>query len=517
MIPLINIYNLLEKFNREKHLFSNNAKVSCASLVPSDLKDLASNILYIGDFSQITRIAGANLLNIVCINDRPSQSVSRQENLNLILINQPIEKAALCNIINGYINDYDNFLENKMLLYDALITANGLTGIMNRAYAVFNNPLVLVNLNYRLISYPQDMDAENDPDWKEIISSGAAPYAFIKKVLQTDPEFYEKLRKMDEPLFLDGKLFKNRTLGINVSVKQKSIGFIFLLEYNKSFDVFDHSLLRTLSDIVSSEFQNDSFYKQNKGLFYEHFYHDLLQDNFSNVALVKERAEKLFSDLSEGIAVLSVKARAVTNNRLYPFYRDNLEKIIRDCHSIIYENEIVLIIRRKNQLPFSETVLEALKKYLNENKLIGGISYYFEDIVMLKEYYQQSIKALELGNRLNPEQSLYFYHDYMPYHFFDLANKAVDHLNSFCNPLIKQLSDYDQKNRTSYTTSLEVYLKNSSKLLNASKKLNIHRNTMDYHIHKINDILDIDVNDPLLSQSLLISFMVLDYIKAAEH
>jgi sugar diacid utilization regulator len=211
---------------------------------------------------------------------------------------------------------------------------------------------------------------------------------------------------------------------------------------------------------------------------------------------------------------LSVKAKDMSNNRLYPFYRDNLEKIIRDCHSIIYENEIVLIIRRKNRNFFSETALDDVQNYLNDNKLIGGLSYYFEDIVMLKNYFQQSIKAMELGIRLNPEKNLYFYHDYMPYHFFDMTENVMGNLNSFINPLIKQLSDYDKKNNSSYTTSLEVYLKNGSKLLNASKKLNIHRNTMDYHIHKINDILKIDVNEPKISQSLLISFMVLEYINA---
>ncbi|MBC3796875.1 PucR family transcriptional regulator [Acetobacterium tundrae] len=517
MIPIINIYNLLKKINCENYLFSNNAKVCYASLVPSDQKKLDSSILYIGELSQIIDNDGVDLINFVCVNDMHSKSACSHDNLNLIIIKQPVEKAELLDTINSYINAYDNYLDNRLFLYDALLTANGLTGTMNSAYSIFKNPLVLVNQNYRLIAHPPNMDVKNNPDWNETIKNGAASYDFIQRILKTDPEAYENLSKTQEPILAESPAFKNRTLVINVSVNQKPIAFICLLEYEKNFDEFDFLLLKSLSEIVSSEIQNDSFYKQNKGLFYEHFYHDLLQDNFSNVSLVKERAEKLFSNLYEEIVVLSVKAKDMSNNRLYPFYRDNLEKIIRDCHSIIYENEVVLIIRRKNRILFSESVLEAVQNYLYDNKLIGGISYYFEDIVKLKEYYQQSIKAMELGNQLNPKKNLYFYNDYMAYHFFDIARKTMDNLKSFSNPFIKQLSDYDKKNNTSYKTSLEVYLKNGNKLLNASRKLNIHRNTMDYHIHKINDILDIDVNDPKTSQNLLISFMVLEYINATEH
>lgn len=74
--------------------------------------------------------------------------------------------------------------------------------------------------------------------------------------------------------------------------------------------------------------------------------------------------------------------------------------------------------------------------------------------------------------------------------------------------------EWDSKNNDeNLLTTLAVYLENMGKCNITSNKLYIHRNTLNYRLNKIKEILDCDIDDPSTRLRLEISLKIADVIK----
>ena len=73
-------------------------------------------------------------------------------------------------------------------------------------------------------------------------------------------------------------------------------------------------------------------------------------------------------------------------------------------------------------------------------------------------------------------------------------------LREFYDSSIGPLAEYDRENKTELLESLEIYLLENRSISAAAARLYIHRNTMNYRINKIKQILSVDFDD---SENLL--------------
>ena len=53
---------------------------------------------------------------------------------------------------------------------------------------------------------------------------------------------------------------------------------------------------------------------------------------------------------------------------------------------------------------------------------------------------------------------------------------------------------YDKKNQTDYLLTLKYYLENNASVQEVAKETYVHRNTINYKIKKIKEILQCDLN-----------------------
>ncbi len=72
----------------------------------------------------------------------------------------------------------------------------------------------------------------------------------------------------------------------------------------------------------------------------------------------------------------------------------------------------------------------------------------------------------------------------------------VDELEDFYNSTLKPLSDYDEKKSTELVRTLEAYFEYNGNLTRMSEQLYTHYNTILYRINRINEITDMNLDDP---------------------
>ncbi|MEY8336493.1 helix-turn-helix domain-containing protein [Lachnospiraceae bacterium 62-35] len=173
---------------------------------------------------------------------------------------------------------------------------------------------------------------------------------------------------------------------------------------------------------------------------------------------------------------------------------------LKDFRLSYYGNLILFLF--KNDFAVQSSALRTGKKIasavfrLLENSDIHchiGISKSYAGSNTIKRCFDQSLKTLDLGNRLHPERLIYSYHDDDVYHFLT-EHLSPEQLTKFYSETIKPLVEYEKKYNSDLLSTLHLYYECGQSLSQTAKKLYIHRNTMLYRIDKIEKILDVDLS-----------------------
>ena len=75
---------------------------------------------------------------------------------------------------------------------------------------------------------------------------------------------------------------------------------------------------------------------------------------------------------------------------------------------------------------------------------------------------------------------------------------------------IQAIKDYDKKNNSDLTDVLRSYLKNNGSVKETADELFIHRNTVNYKINKIEELLNMDLSSLDSRLQLSVGFMLKD-------
>ncbi|MGG7186448.1 helix-turn-helix domain-containing protein, partial [Clostridium butyricum] len=70
------------------------------------------------------------------------------------------------------------------------------------------------------------------------------------------------------------------------------------------------------------------------------------------------------------------------------------------------------------------------------------------------------------------------------------------------------IHDYDKTHKTDYENILEIYLKNNCSIQAVSKKTYTHRNTINYRIKKIKEILNNQLDNSEENFNYLLAFHI---------
>ena len=86
-------------------------------------------------------------------------------------------------------------------------------------------------------------------------------------------------------------------------------------------------------------------------------------------------------------------------------------------------------------------------------------------------------------------------------------NETVDTLD-LIHPAIEIIREYDAKSQSNLLHTLDVYLLNDCNAQHCGRLLFLHRNSLVYRIHRIQEIAGIDLSDPEERSYLRLSFLL---------
>lgn len=398
-------------------------------------------------------------------------------------------------------------------LTHAMIQNKGLDDLVEQASYILNNPLVVFHgdmhrCSASLGSFTRTW-REEGLNTVEIQKKQDYILSNISEYLQHIYEMYQKTGRYYEKFTYLKKIHCHLLIHA-IQVNNFDIAILVILEKDINQLDMDIEVIQVLIGLLAQELQKTIYYIDNHGDAKASFLINLLNDLHPSEKLIQQRLRVLSYKMKEKMYVLvirfSKRHTQDVNMLLFQFQR-----LLTGELYAIYQNQLVIVLNREKNQSIGEYLLKNLQEIAGRFHLLVGISQEFFDILEIRRYFHQAVKALDYGEvmlRKNSKHPLYYFQDYTLLEMLEICRKN-EPLLDFCNPKLLWLLRYDEEMHTDYMTTLFEYIENCLNIKRTADALYIHKNTLIYRLEKIKPILKYDFTDSWENFTLYLSFRIL--------
>lgn len=466
--------------------------------------------LYIGKANYLPdKFPSNTVINIISLGLHPEQiELKNTTNINLCIIDANADLSIVFNNLQKILTEYNqnryNSMKNLMFSFGR---GYGLQYIIDKCSDILEKPIYLNDTSFNLICHSKNK-VVTDAIYDEILTNGHFSWKTVSYFMRK--RGVEKIRLSNEPIYLNADCLNSLNVQprLIMSLKHDNKSVATLTMVGCDDPEADMEIFKLLGEMIQIELKRSN-YLSNIDSKRAKLFKDLLAGKLQDVE-AQESLEQLKMNSQKYYYIISVIIQPDDLFNTYlPFVKETLEKILPECISLLFEDHLTLLT--SIEINHSSYLLE-LDNYLKKNNMKGGISLKFSSLLHIKKYYQQSIKAIELGNHMKIEKTLYYYHNFALHHIAELCS-LNEKLSNLCHDSILQLVEYDKKNNTDYVLTLYVYFTYNRNLLITSQVLHVHRNTVNYRIKKITEMLNLNWDDGKTLFTLFLSLVNIEYIE----
>lgn len=307
-----------------------------------------------------------------------------------------------------------------------------------------------------------------------------------------------------------------------ITVNSKKLGFLILSWNDAGLDARQYEeVLSYASSLCALQMQKSLEIKQEKQRFKEAFLFDLLYGNIKQKEEIIEYGEIWGWDFQvpHTVIVFSYKEEDhfFTNKQMMNTLLQMVETelIVQNVKPIamVKQQQVIAIFpladtnqdaNRGKLQAFTETILKNAAKLAGELEIACGIGKRYTNPAELFRSYQEAKIALELGILLEIPTPM----------FADLGLERIlykhdlQDLIEFHNHTLGSLLEYDKKHDGYLFVTLEALVANQFDIGKTAAASFLHRNTLRYRVKKIEDILDVKLDDLHVRLNILAAFKI---------
>lgn len=423
------------------------------------------------------------------------------DGVNSIAINRFIKRINGSNYINENVTSSDFYKKIEI--------------IIENLSKELKCPITLSDiLDKNIINYPKNTKTE-----KEINSLTEDNLANYKKEILCEKLLIYRITDLDA---------NKSWIEMAISLDNTPITKMIVWEDKRKIDYYDLFAMRLsytlLLEIYAQIYVMNAFERK--------FYDDLLISLFNEELDTKEKLIKALKGIQNfklniyNKFVCIVIRQAASNPSFYSMrekiYNTLLLRVPKDeaLFGIIDDNTIAIIMDVSN---IKEDKINATKENISqiiskiekhfESNLRVGIGGVTEDICKIKRSYVGALKAIEIGNYIYPEKKIVTIEELGFFGLFRIDNIEDEGFKSSFNTIYPLLKE---SNSEELINTLKVYLESESNYNISAQKLFIHSNTVRYRIAKIQEICNIDLEDPIERLKVEITLKFIDILRSGQ-
>ena len=172
----------------------------------------------------------------------------------------------------------------------------------------------------------------------------------------------------------------------------------------------------------------------------------------------------------------------------------------------------------KSYCGLKDRMFQILKKGLVETPCTIGVSNIFDNLWQITAAMDQAGCAIEYGVHVHrgleeKERTAIAMYDFEQSFLTLIIAKSVNQFpgvfgNCFTMRAIEEIEKYDRSHGTGLLSTLEAYLDSGKKATEVCRNLHMHRNTVLYHIEKIESLLEVSLRDEEVCMKLKLGLLM---------
>lgn len=309
--------------------------------------------------------------------------------------------------------------------------------------------------------------------------------------------------------------YENRRLISPINLGHSIRGYCSFI--NSSFKEVDSLILKQLAVTCALYLFNERTIFETEQRLKGSFLEDILNKRISTEEILK-KANYIDVNLGMDYHLLVLEKMSqdypvkesieTSNNNVIPFISKYFKD--RDINLLLTQQSQRIValfptdVLSKNFIKV-ETFLRKFLNYLNEKfpdcQYKIGVSSKSNRIEDAPNLFDESLAAANLGN---PQKDVVFFDDLGIVGVLFQSGK-LDNIRNFCNRMLGKLFEYDRQKKTELTKTLFYYIKNGFNLYQAAREMNMSIGGMRYRLQKLNEILEVDINDPQNSYQIFLA------------
>lgn len=408
-----------------------------------------------------------------------------------------INNSNIDDIFNDILEAFEYYSNWYFNIKSSISNGFTLKNIINCSKDILKNTLLICDYTYEVtfISSYDSISFSNELG-EYILKNKSLPLDIILKI---NSKLKDSINQYNSYL-LKFEDFPKRSLYKNLIYEENHIGWIVYIEDKHKITKGIMQLCDILGDLIVYWFsvnKNSGYLKTETDMF-----KDIIENDESSNHLLNKLT--ILGWKSTDIKYL-IKINCLEDNFdiIKPLYR-LLKESYPNCFITIYNTSIIIIINsNQNKI---HIFLSELKPWLIKTNSICGVSYPFDDILLLKDQYYNSSIAIEYGNK--EKGSINHCQDYTLNLIFNMLKNNTQ--INITHPSLDSLKFYDKKNNSQLYDTLKEYLINERNHSYTAIKLSIHRNSLSYRLSRIQELINLDLDNPNVRMHLLLSYKIND-------
>lgn len=384
--------------------------------------------------------------------------------------------------------------------------------LVDKGYELLDIPTIVWDGGFRVLSWTERAACRYS-HYNETIEKGYTPAPVMKRLKRDD--YFTEVNRSEHAIVkkaIGPEDFSNiyrrisngdAILGYCCSFCEDRVVSEGLIEL---FDLFcsciEEHLMRERNSIQQSNYM------------YESFLIELMTDPEVHIERIRERLQYL-PEIPFDAEFILIRLY-VRNKESFPvrYLYYELANCFTKSKLVIYKEDIYILHSlakiHSDRETVMERVMQSIKNIVADNDVFIGISNPFSQLNKLHYAYIQCIRAVELGSLVCPNERLFNYRDVLHCHLFECIGREIE-LSSIYEDRLSLLKKLGSDAGLDYLNILRVYLKNERRATSTANELNLHRNTVLYHIKKIEEFLGTEFDDYMLRLSYQLAFLMADW------
>lgn len=427
----------------------------------------------------------------------------------VIRIQDQVRPEQLFQTVMNIFVSYENWNQSMLL---AIIQHKSISEFLEIAAQKLTNPIALLDNSLTMIAKAGYFTKPyTGTIWEKIESLGHAPPEFF--TLQEQRELSKMSTTLRAPYVYHLNIDKEHTYATsNIWIGDKLYGNLGLVDINSPFSDGQLSIIHHITECLKLYFHNNDLYMQiaeND----TNFLKNLLKGVSIDEKIVSYHLRRLNWMIHGDFYLLNFTCPLPLDSPIESIsYLKRMNQCFHKSLITIYENSIILILRKQDYPMMDSEEKRKLEQLLDNNEMKCGVSTCFPDFMQLKYYYVQSTFAVEYCNR-HADGNLQHYEDCHKEHIMQLLHNTTD-LRCFCHPQILAMWNSQVESNHELIRCLYHFLINGRNLAMTSKAMYLHRNTLIYRINKISRMLEMNLNNLSSNElfCLLFSCTLVEYL-----